>query len=228
MNKLHLFFFKVVIVLFFVSCNHTSQKKQELGVAQSKYKLAMQLGDLSNARTAVYDMLALDSNNHSYYDSIAKLSFKLKQYAVARKAGIRAFTFLPNLENLKVIYHSSIALKNYTDVEEYGSKLVKELPNDVEIMYSLAYNFVRQQKPRKALDLLEKVIINPSSKVKLYAEYRGDGLQKIPYTAAAYNLLGFIYSGLKQPKQAELMFQEALGVFSKLHLSQGEFTKCKC
>lgn len=74
----------------------------------------------------------------------------------------------------------------------------------------MALNDIILKDYQSAEKYLNTIIIHPKSITLNYNEYRGNGIQTVPYRSASYNLLGFINSENAKIEDAEKMFNAAL------------------
>ncbi|MFT5602429.1 MAG: tetratricopeptide (TPR) repeat protein [Flavobacteriales bacterium] len=203
----------IILILITVSCsNETEEKQQEIDQEWSKYNNAMNVNDYQVAKSIVYDIIALDSNNHSYYDTLAKLYYITREYKSAEKCATKALAFGVNEPTLNIAYSCAKALKKNENVLLYGTELMELHPDSLSLMYELAFNDIQLQYLESAEEILNKIIVSPKSLTELYSEYRGNGVQKVAYRATCYNLLGFIYNEKLEKENALKMFNAAIMV----------------
>jgi tetratricopeptide (TPR) repeat protein len=211
----------ILILVALSGCTGSTEKaRKEINMEWSKYENAMSIDDIQVAKSAVYNIIALDSNNHSYYDTLAKLYFLTKEYESANKCASKALAFNMSEPTLALAYNCAKSLKNNKDVILYGKELLKINEDSIPIMYELSFNYLQLNDLFSAEKILNEVILSPKSLTQIYSEYRGNGVQKIAYRAAAYNLLGFIYN-------ERLDKQNALGMFNAALMVQKDYVLAK-
>ena len=80
--KIHLYTtLPLLLTLSLHSCN-TAAKKKKSYIEQewNKYRRAIEVKDYNVAKNYVYNIIEVDSNNHIYYDTLAKLYFITKNF----------------------------------------------------------------------------------------------------------------------------------------------------
>ena len=203
----------LILLLFAVGCGNDNEAKlQQIDQEWSKYNNAMNVNDYQVAKSTVYDIIALDSNNHSYYDTLAKLYYITREYKSAEKCATKALAFSINEPTLNIAYNCAKALKKNENVLLYGSELMEFHADSLSLMYELAFNDIQLQDLESAEEILNKIIVSPKSLTEMYSEYRGNGVQKVAYRAASYNLLGFIHNEKLEKENALKMFNAAIMV----------------
>jgi tetratricopeptide (TPR) repeat protein len=157
-------------------------------------------------------MLALDSNNVVYYDTLAKLYYLTKEYKQSNTCAIKALSNGVSEQTVDIAYRTSKALKKFEDASKYGGILLTYHEDSIGLQYELAFNHIQLYDYPKATELLNRIALNPKSLKENYAEYSGTAVQEIPYRASAYNLLGFIENEKGNKEVAKNMFQSALNI----------------
>jgi tetratricopeptide (TPR) repeat protein len=212
------------LLVLTISCSNESEESLEkIKLEWSKYNNAMSVNDYQVAKSSVYNILALDSNNHTYYDTLTKLYFLSKEYKSASTCAAKALAFKVTEPTLDLAYNCAKALKNNEDVLLYGESLLDFQPDSISLKYELAFNYIQLMDLVAGEELLNEIILSPKSLTEEYAEFRGNGVQKIPYRAAAYNLRGFIFNEKQDMENALGMFNAALMVKKDYVLAQENY-----
>lgn len=216
---------KIFLGLVILSgCSDSNVKVQEeIEQEWTKYNNAMTVNDYQVAKSVVYNIISLDSNNHTYYDTLAKLYYITKEIKSAEKCAAKALAFNVSEPTLVIAYNCAKALKNNEEVLLFGMELLEFHSDSLALMYELAYNNVQLIELTEAEGILNEIVLSPKSLTEQYAEYRGNGVQKVSYRAAAYNLLGFIYNEKLEKQNALSMFNAALMVQKDYVLAQENF-----
>lgn len=176
------------------------------------YRKAVEIEDWDVARMAIFNILAIDSNNHDYYDTLANLYYDSKDYPQALNSCEKALTFNENRQTTEVAFECARVLKNYEELIKYGKFLESTGDITLQQKYLLAFALVSQKNHAEAETYLKSVISDMDSETILYREFDGKGVQEVPYKACAYNLLGFIHSEIGNQDEAAKMFAKALEV----------------
>ncbi len=214
----------IVLLLIAVSCSNGNEESlAKINQEWSKYNNAMTVNDYQIAKSAVYNIIALDSNNHTYYDTLAKLYYLTNDFSSVQKCASKALAFKVCEPTLGLAYNAAKALKKNEDIILYGEELLSFHDDSVSLKYELAYNYIQLMDLSASEELLNEIILSPKSLTEEYAEYRGNGVQKVAYRAAAYNLLGFIYNEKMEKENALGMFNAALMVQKDYILAQENF-----
>ena len=106
------------VVLIITSCS-SGFDQDRLKMNQGIYENAMEIEDWDVARMAMFNMLAIDSNNHDYYDTLAKIYFRSKDYRPALKSCKKALEFNENVSTTILAFECSRILKDYKLMIDY-------------------------------------------------------------------------------------------------------------
>ncbi|MBL4668798.1 MAG: hypothetical protein JKY30_05990 [Flavobacteriales bacterium] len=207
------------VVLIITSCS-SGFDQDRLKMNQGIYENAMEIEDWDVARMAMFNMLAIDSNNHDYYDTLAKIYFRSKDYRPALKSCKKALEFNENVSTTILAFECSRILKDYKLMIDYGKYLEVTDTIDISMKYEISFAYINQKKLVEATKYLEMILVDSLSENLFYKEYTGNSVQEVPYKASAYNLLGFIKTESSDNKGAKQMFQMAIDVYPKYKLAQ--------
>ncbi|MBL4706094.1 MAG: hypothetical protein JKY54_16325 [Flavobacteriales bacterium] len=207
------------VILLFSACS-SGFDQDGLKMNQRIYENAVEIKDWDVARMAVFNILAIDSNNYDYYDTLANIYFKSKDYGPALKSCERALAFNENVKTTRLAFECSRILKDYPQMIHFGKYLETTDRINVQIKYEMAFALINQKNEAEAIIYLESIIQDQQSGSIFYKEYSGNAVQNVPYKASAYNLLGFIKSEFSFKAEAKQMFQMAVEAFPQYKLAQ--------
>jgi tetratricopeptide (TPR) repeat protein len=200
-----------------VKPKETEDYKRQLTV----YQLASRYNDVAVAKSALYNMLAIDPSNISLLDSLAYYYFDYQQFAPAIIVAKDILSINPNhlaaieicatgFENLGIqdqalTYYESLYLKN----------------NDLYNLYKIAFlqfNLKRYKESGTSAD----IIINnkKSEELKLVFGTGDNKQQEIIMKAAIYNLKGMISKDEGDKANAKKHFEEALKLAPDFYLAK--------
>lgn len=219
------YFFIFVVAAGILACTSEAEKrKQKVDLEWQKYQLALDMGDQKAAVNFVYHIIALDSNNYTYYDTLSKLYYEMEDYSSALLAAEKSMQFSLNQNTLEIAYNCVKGKGEDQRILEYGIMLLSFAPDSIQILYEMAFYEVRAYRYDQAKSYLDQLILHPNSLSTYYKEYRGNGVQEVTYRAAGYNLLGFIHNELGEKKIAQDMFKSALNYQADYILAQENLT----
>lgn len=212
MNQFYLTISFIVLMLLTSCTSGLAETKSQVDAEWVKYNRAMEVNDYQVAKNSVYSMLSLDSNNVTYYDTLAKLYYLTKEYESSYTCAKKALTNGVSEQTADIAYRTSKALKKFEDASKYGGILLTFNEDSIGLQYELAFNYIQLYKYDKGSELLNRIVLDPESLKQNYNEYSGTAVQEIPYRASAYNLLGFIENERGNKEVAKNMFQSALNI----------------
>ncbi|MEM8896033.1 MAG: tetratricopeptide repeat protein [Bacteroidota bacterium] len=213
----------LILMLMLLVFGNVSKAQDAEAMKQQRFifENATLYNDPVVARTALYNMLALDPTNNDLLDSLAVFYFEYGQYAsaaiVAKEAQNR------NPENILALEIAAISFEslNIKDraLTEYESLFLKN--NNTFTLYKIAflqYDLERFNESNTSADiLLRRKEVNEAT----VAFQRSDETQQsVPMSAAVYNLKGIIAVQQDKKDQAAEYFNKALEIVPDFELVQ--------
>lgn len=192
------------------------------------YKLAMQYNDLVAATNSVYQILATDTGNIAWKDSLATLFVMRGAYEQAVVIGEELLKKQP--DDTRLMELVAVSLQSGGAAKEalvYYEKLYPKTQNLYHLyqIISLQYALARLGECTANIDQL---VQNPNSEKETVDVNVGQGYtQTVPYKAAALNIKGVIARQLNDDKTAEQLFNEALKIFPDFVLAKGNIEDMK-
>jgi tetratricopeptide (TPR) repeat protein len=188
-------------------------KESEIYKRQIKvYQNALKFNDVSVAKNALYNMLAIDPSNSSILDSLAYLYYDYQQYAssllVARDILAINSNHLPALE-IQAVSFEKLGLYDKA-LSAYESLYLKR--NNPYTLYKigmLQYDLKRHNESKTSLEILlaDKAV----DELKVVLNEQGSQEQKeIPMKAALHNFQGLNHVELGNKEAAKQSFEAAL------------------
>ncbi len=185
------------------------------------FETASRFNDPVVARTALYNMMAMNPSNNDLLDSLAVFYFEYGQYASAAIAAKEAQKRNPEnilAYEIAAISFESLKIKDRA-LTEYESLFLKN--NNTFTLYKIAflqYDLERYNESNTSADILLR---RKEAAEQTIAFQRSDeSQQEIPLTAALYNLKGIIAVQQSKPDEAKEMFNKALEVAPDFELAQ--------
>ncbi|MGJ3234854.1 tetratricopeptide repeat protein [Marivirga sp.] len=213
----------LTITLTFLVFNFSSVAQNEDAIknAKAKYNASIRFNDFQVAKNAIYDLMVLEPNNHSYLDSLAYIYFEFNQYASAALVSREALKRNPN--NQLVLQIGAKSLDQLGALDQ-SLKMYQKLYNISDDAYVL-YEVIQKQYALKKYDdamintelLLGKNIVNSGS---VYAKDKDGNDIEVPFKAVILNMQGLIARGKGDEESAKKYFNNALSLAPKYALPQ--------
>ncbi|MGM0581328.1 MAG: tetratricopeptide repeat protein [Bacteroidota bacterium] len=213
--------FLIAVVLAFLSFNFDSiaqneeinENEEAIEMAKEKYNKSIRYNDYQVAKSAIYDLMALEPNNNSYLDSLAYMYFEFNQYASAALVGRDALKKNPNNQNIMQISAKSLDQLGATD---QALKMYQKLYNASDDAFAL-FEVIQKQYTMEKYDdamintelLLGKRAVDGS---RVYAEDEEGNEIEVPFKAVIKNLQGMIARGQGDEESAKKYFNSALSL----------------
>ncbi len=203
--------------------NASEAYKQQLRV----YQNALKYNDVSVAKNALYNMLAINPSNTSLLDSLAYFYYDYQQYAssllVSRDILFINSSHLPALE-IQAVSYEKLGLYDNA-LSSYESLYLKR--NNPYTLYKigmLQYDLKRHNESKTSLDILLESAEVDSLKVVLNEQ--GSQQQKeIPMKAALHNFQGLNHLELGNKEAAKQSFEAALKLAPEYQMAKENLGK---
>lgn len=215
---------RVLIVLFVLlgTMNEVfAQDAEAMKRQRFIFENATKFNDPVVARTALYNMLAMNPNNNDILDSLAVYYFEYGQYASAAIVSKEAQKRNPDnilAYEIAAISFESLQIKDRA-LTEYESLFLKN--NNTFTLYKIAflqYDLERFNEANTSADILLRR--KEVGEQTIAFQKTDETQQEVPLSAALYNLKGIIAVQLDKPDEAEEMFNKALEVAPEFELAQ--------
>ena len=207
----------LAIPLLFGACNDS---KKIVENEWKVYRSTMEIGDVSTAIVSLNRIIALEKYNGDALDTLAILYLNAGSNNAALKVGKRALNIRESDALNQVLAKANKNLGKYEEALPYFSKLLVKNPEDLELMYEVAFVNINLGKGNEALPLIQQIIAHPNSGSAVMQEYHQNGSQLLPYKAVAFNMLGFMQTQVGQNEDALQSYRTALSIFPKYALAQ--------
>jgi len=224
MNKILL-----LLILTSVFASSYSQKKSSnsdsFEQANNKYHNALKYLDYHTAISAVHDILLIAPEKTMYKDSLLILYFNnnqsLSAVLLAKELELEGNTSKNVLEVLAISFQNAGQLKESLS---YYEKLNTQ-DNSLFYMYQIAVIQYSMSRISECTQTLTKIIEDPnSSKETVKIEYENNPSQQVPFSAAAYNILGVLSLNLNNNEVAKRYFENALKIFPEFLLAKSNIS----
>lgn len=223
---------KTIIIFIFcvVVMNSFSQKKSNSNVnsfenAIKKYHNSLKYLDYKTAINAIHDVLIIAPEKTNYKDTLLALYYNSNQsisaVLLAQEMEKTGNSSKNVLEVLAITYQNAGQLK---EALKYYEKL-NALENKLFYQYQIAVIQYGMSRVSECTTTLSKIIENPNSaKETVKIDYEKAPSQEIPYSAAAYNILGVLSLNINQKENAKAYFQKSLEIFPEFLLAKNNIS----
>lgn len=208
--KKRVIFYLFVSATIFSAC---SSDTKETELDWKCYKTAVENGDFISAVNSLNRIHNRNKFDFAVLDSMAITYFNAGMSLPAYKTGIKALENSQNKETLlMVIGESAEKLRDLQEANVYYEKIVEANPNNVKYTYKVGVNYFNLGVFDKSMAFIKRVIENPEAKNQTLNFNTDNQNQQIPYIAAAWNVVGFIYLNQNQKSEASQAFSKALEI----------------
>lgn len=175
------------------------------------YSMATKYSDPQVARTALYNLLAINPNSSSIMDSLALLYLDYQQYASAALVAQDAMKINPDdmfATEVAAVAFENLGIKNRA--VEYYEKLYLN-NNDLGTLYKVSFLQLDLKRHGEALVNADAIIQSPEAEeIKLLFPVSKNENQEISMKVAAIRLKGMIEEDKGNVAEAKAFYQQAL------------------
>lgn len=182
---------------------------------------------MGTAIHAMHSLLARDTTQYKYYDTLSVLYYQSRNYPQAIQAAQNVLE--KDTNNLKMV---EISARAYQSVGEFDMAVpffvrVAKLDNNPEAMYQAGVCQFYMQQFDAAEQSVTKVIEDPKAKeTELVIGFNNNTRQQqVPLIAAAYNMLGSIKYQQGNSAAARENFGKAIAIFPEFALPKENLQK---
>lgn len=196
--------------------------KQQAEVQKKIFRQAVKYTDFPVARTALYNIIALNPGDSAYVDSLFFFYASSRAFQQAVFLGNELIAKNPGdttVRELLAISKQALGLMKEA-LEDYEALFAKT--NSPDYLYqiaSLQYNLKRVEECNRSVNQL--LGMNSAENQKVDIQYGQNQSQQVPVKAAAYNILGVLARDVNQKETAIAAFRKALEVFPDFELAKG-------
>lgn len=184
------------------------------------YQGAVELGDMTTAIGCLNSIVTVEKYNADALDTLAILYLNSGADGAAIKIAKRALNVRESDGIHLVLAKANKKLGNYEDALPYFSKVYAKSPDDLNLLYEMAFVNINLNKANEAVPYIQKIIAHPNSSSAVMTEFYKNGSQLVPYRAVAFNMLGFLQTQAKQNEQAVKSYETALSIFPNYALAK--------
>ena len=198
------------VVLAFCQCKDSRVEKinHELKV----YKQAVALGDLNTAISAMLHIASLDTNEITYYDSLATLYYMQRNFPASYKSAFKVLQRTPTESAYEAAFRSARELRMNKEALDFALRLKDIRKEDLRLLYDIGILYFAMGNREKTLEYMDKVILDERSK-KMVIEMNSEGtIQKVLARSLALTNKGFVLMELNKLGEAEMFLKEALKI----------------
>ena len=217
MTKVLTFSITIASILFLASCDNT---KKQVELEWKVFRSVVEHNDVSTAVVSLNRIIALEKYNADALDTLSILYYKAGMNNAALKIATRALSVRESDQVTAVLARSNKNLGNFDQAIGGFTKLLEKSPEDLNLLYEVAFSNINLKKPSEALPYIQKIIAHPNSGSEVMTEFYQNSSQLVPYKAVALNMLGFLQAQAGQKEDAVKSYQAALSIFPKYYLAQ--------
>lgn len=206
-----------LVVVFFASmaamAQDSPQATPEFKRNQIVFQMASMFNDPEVARTALYNMIAIDSKNPALLDSLALLYYEFQNFAsaaIVTQAALRANPDNPLMLELSAICYETLGLPDRA-LSQYETLYMKQ--NNPITLYKMAFLQLQVKHYVEVNTSADILLAKPELKDRMVVFPKADETtQQVSMHAALYNLKGLAASEQGDNETAKAMFNKALEI----------------
>jgi tetratricopeptide (TPR) repeat protein len=202
-------------VIIMASCANGNKHKEKMhAYYKSVYDNALRLGDINVAVQAVYDIIANDSTQTTYYDTLAILYLNTSNTGSTYLATRESLKYKPNNEKMLALAAEYAKNLGMADTAAMWYRKAFVASNKLLYLYDLAqlqYNTGDYTGADATADMMIKSAASDTEMVKIF--YDKDNWQSVPVKAAAYNVKATVFMQMGSKEVCLRYLDEALKVF---------------
>ncbi len=218
---------RIIITIFslILVINLSAQKKSKSNEgfenSYQKYKNAMKYLDYNTAITALHEILIIAPEKTVFKDSLLAIYFNsgnaTSAVLLAKDLEAEGNTKASTYEVLALTYQNAGLLKE--SLAYYEKLNTKE--EKLFYLYQIATIQFNMSRLKECSQTLAKIIGNAeASKQTIKIDYEKQAPQNVPYSAAAYNILGVLNLQIKEKEQALKNFNQSLTIYPEFILAK--------
>ena len=217
----------VLVLQGMAMAQSTGKNSSEYKRQHDIYKRALAYNDYSVAKSAIYEMMSLDPNDHALQDTLALMYFDFKQYASAILVSNDVLKSDPN--NLRAIEIKAISFDNLQiydrALEQYEALHIRN--SDLYTLYKIAFLQFRLQRFVESETSAKLIMDNAESQdLKVYFNANNSLASKeVPMRAAILNLKGLIYMSQEKKDEARKFFNESIAMAPEFELPKNNLAE---
>jgi tetratricopeptide (TPR) repeat protein len=198
----------IIVGLLCASCSRPSYERDHQ--LERLIEQAKSLNDYSTAITATHELLSNDTNEISYYDSLARYYFRAGQFSSSLRTCKTYLEFVTQDSILFIAFRSAIALNRLQDVEMYALALVSAHPESAEYRFELCKAYFNLNKTYECQQALQDLLLLPSSKLETTNVVVNGVQYVVPIYTSANNMMGVLLANSGNTGDAIPFLQEAI------------------
>ena len=212
----------------FFSCKQDNTEKENAHDMQV-YHQAIKFGDIGTATSAIHSLLARDTTQTKYYDTLSVLYFQSNNYPQAIQAAQNVLD--KDTNNLKMI---EVSARAYQAIGRFDMAMpffqrVAALKQNPEATYQVGVcQFYLQQFDAAEISVNKVIADSNTQNEQLVIGFNNNTRQQqVPLLAAAYNMLGSIKYQQGNANEAKINFLKAISIFPDFALPKENLEKLK-
>jgi tetratricopeptide (TPR) repeat protein len=200
-----------------------AKSEGQIDIQKKVFRMALENGDLNAAKTAVYNLVAMNADGGTYSDTLIHLYFQAGSYNNVVRMGNAALEQRPDDQPmLTLVAIAEQALGLDKEALAHYEKLFA-LTDDVYYLYQVASVQFMLERFGECRETVDKVVAREDAKEREIILNFNQGEQpinqKVPIAAAALNIKGFVEMKLSNKSKAREAFNEAVKIFPEFQLA---------
>ena len=217
-----------------LSTSSIAQEQQKINIRETYdyqknvqiYSRAMKYNDVEAAKSALYNLIAMEPANDSLLFDLAYLYFDNQKYISSILATNDLLTLNP--DHLAALEISAISYENIgareKALEAYESLYLKN--DNINTLYKIAFLQYELNRFSEAKTTAEIIMDNEKSEeATLFFGTTENTQQEVPMRASIYNLLGLINKEQGNKEEAKDNFNKALEIAPEFQLAQNNLNE---
>ncbi len=198
---------RLLVLVFCVGCAQSTQKQDDQ--LKRIVSQAKEVGDFQTAISATYQLIAADTNELSYYDSLALYYYNLGNYNSALKTCEHLLEYRTGDTTLIIAAKCASALNRVEDVVSYALAILESNPESLEWRYELSKAYFNLNEGSNCQGELQMLIDHPRSKFETTPIVLGNQVFNVSYYAVSLNLMGVLLANINRYERAKACFEES-------------------
>ena len=217
MLKVLRFLMVIGLITVLGSCDNT---KKQVDFEWTVYKSVMEHNDRTTAIGSLNRIVALEKYNADALDTLCQMYLDAGMNNAALKIATRASSVRQSDATTRVLAKTNKNLGKFDQSLVHFSKLIEKTPDNLELMYEMAFCHINLNKASDALPYIQKIVEHPESGSQVMQEFYQNANQIVPYKAVALNMYGFLQAQAGQQEAAIQSYQAALKIYPDYYLAK--------
>lgn len=188
-------------------------------IQQDVFKTSLGYGDYGVAKNALYEMIAIDSENDGLKDTLAILYFQANDPSGCVLVSNEILEKYPEkvaVRNLRAISFNALGMFKEA-LADY--ELLYKDTGELEHLYQIATIQYEMKRFGECANSLQTILSNEKADQLTVSISTKQSRQKVPMKAAAFNINGVMLMEMGKEKEAKEAFEKALAIMPDFQLA---------